>query len=84
VADPHTAVGLEVARRWWESDGERGPILVLATAHPAKFPDVLSRALGSVAKEPDRLRANRLSATRVEEIAADGDALKRALLEAFH
>ena len=41
--DPHTAVGLAAAR-----DRRRGdaPVVVLATAHPAKFPDAVERATG--------------------------------------
>jgi threonine synthase len=39
--DPHTAVGLDVAERL---EGER-PVVTLATAHPAKFPDA-ARAAG--------------------------------------
>lgn len=43
VVCPHTAVGLAAARRL--PTGPR-PVVVLATAHPAKFPDVIDEALG--------------------------------------
>ncbi len=41
-ADPHTAVGIHVAER------HRGlePMITLATAHPAKFPDAVEAACG--------------------------------------
>jgi threonine synthase len=43
LIDPHTAVGVEAARR----HGEPGvPTVTLATAHPAKFPDAVVRATG--------------------------------------
>ena len=42
VIDPHTAIGLAAARR--QPAGE--PIVTLATAHPAKFPDAVERATG--------------------------------------
>ncbi len=40
LVDPHTAVGLGVAR---QTDGDGSKRIVLATAHPAKFPDVVER-----------------------------------------
>ncbi len=51
VIDPHTAVGVHVARS--RARGE--PTLVLATAHPAKFPGVVRRALGREVPLPPRL-----------------------------
>lgn len=44
---PHTAVGLEVAQRM-KQRGELGerPVVVLATAHPGKFGDVVKEATG--------------------------------------
>ncbi len=41
--DPHTAVGLAAARDCRAGDD---PVVVLATAHPAKFPDAVERATG--------------------------------------
>lgn len=43
LLDPHTAVGVKAAREFKE-DGV--PMLTLATAHPAKFPDAVERATG--------------------------------------
>lgn len=45
VADPHTAVGLRAARTL--GLGAERPVVCLATAHPAKFPDAVERATGS-------------------------------------
>jgi threonine synthase len=42
IIDPHTAVGLAAARA---SAGDT-PVVTLATAHPAKFPDAVERASG--------------------------------------
>jgi threonine synthase len=44
LLDPHSAVGVSVARRLAGSID--GPIVCLATAHPAKFPDAIQRATG--------------------------------------
>lgn len=44
LIDPHTAVGVAAARAKPETDGT--PMVVLATAHPAKFPDAVEDASG--------------------------------------
>ncbi|AGF75489.1 threonine synthase [Bartonella vinsonii] len=43
LADPHTAVALKVAR---ENKQPHIPMIVLATAHPAKFSDAIKSACG--------------------------------------
>lgn len=47
LADPHTAVALEVAQRLQDSN----PVLVASTAHWAKFGDNVYRALHNIAPE---------------------------------
>jgi len=44
LVDPHTAVGLGVVERVRSSLW--GPVVTMATAHPAKFPDAVERAVG--------------------------------------
>ena len=44
LVDPHTAVGLGAARAARHDPAV--PMVVLATAHPAKFPDAVERATG--------------------------------------
>jgi threonine synthase len=44
LIDPHTAVGLAAARR--VAAHMPGPLVTLATAHPAKFPQAVERASG--------------------------------------
>jgi threonine synthase len=43
VLDPHTAVGVSVARRLAD---DTAPLVTLATAHPAKFPEAVRDATG--------------------------------------
>jgi threonine synthase len=43
LADPHTAIGLAAAR---EKTPIGVPVIVAATAHPAKFPDAIQKAVG--------------------------------------
>jgi threonine synthase len=44
LADPHTAIGIAAARALRCSGGV--PVVAMATAHPAKFPDAVERATG--------------------------------------
>jgi threonine synthase len=53
LADPHTAVGLHVARSL--GLGAERPVVCLATAHPAKFPDPVEQATGERPALPPRL-----------------------------
>ncbi len=55
LVDPHTAVGLAAARK--EQERGSGPMVVLSTAHPAKFPEAVKRATGRTAEIPERLQA---------------------------
>jgi threonine synthase len=54
LADPHTAVAVAAARA--ESGLDASPMVVLSTAHAAKFPEAVERASGRVPEEPERLR----------------------------
>ena len=53
IADPHTAVALAAAAQ--EHEDTDAPMIVLATAHPAKFPEAVERAIGRRPAIPDRL-----------------------------
>lgn len=52
LIDPHTAVGLAAAQEL-RTEGE--PTVVLATAHPAKFPDAVKQATGITPDLPDSM-----------------------------
>jgi threonine synthase len=51
IIDPHTAVGLHVAKCY----PSETPMIVLATAHPAKFPDAVKKATGLTVPLPRKL-----------------------------
>jgi threonine synthase len=53
LMDPHTAVGVGVARRLRRRD--HVPMVCLGTAHPAKFPDAVEQATGVRPPLPDHL-----------------------------
>ncbi len=52
---PHSAVGMHVARQVQEQ--AEGPVVSLATAHAAKFPEAVARACGKTPEIPERLAA---------------------------
>jgi threonine synthase len=54
VVDPHTAVGVNAARRALARD-PAVPMIVLGTAHPAKFPDAVAKAVGTRPALPPHL-----------------------------
>jgi threonine synthase len=57
IADPHTAVGVLGWEAYRREHPEPAQGLVLATAHPAKFADVVKKAIGTAPPLPDRLAA---------------------------
>ncbi|PPD44445.1 MAG: threonine synthase [Methylocystis sp.] len=56
VLDPHTATGVSAARARLAREPAT-PVIALATAHPAKFPDAIERAIGYRPHLPDSLAA---------------------------
>ncbi|MCG8625979.1 MAG: threonine synthase [Proteobacteria bacterium] len=50
VLDPHSAIGIAAARAVCDDDGDdgdnKGAVIALATAHPAKFPEAVDQAIG--------------------------------------
>ncbi len=53
LLDPHTAIGLHAARA--SGIDPAVPVVTLATAHPAKFPDTVERATGQRPPLPARV-----------------------------
>lgn len=56
VLDPHGAVGYAAASRYAAEEACDDPIVTLATAHPAKFADVVKREVGFEPELPEPLR----------------------------
>lgn len=79
VADPHTAVGLEAVRRYRRAMGDETPAVVLATAHPAKFPATVKQALGFEPDAPERLAVLWNEETRCTPLAPTLEAFKAEL-----
>ena len=73
-ADPHTAVGLAVAEK--EARDPSVPMVVLSTAHPAKFPDAVQAACGVTPQLPEWLGDLSSRPERVTVLAADQAAVE--------
>ena len=56
LIDPHTAVGVHAARLYQTGNPDTGrPLVALACAHPAKFPDAVFKATGQTPPLPAHL-----------------------------
>ncbi len=70
VIDPHTAVAMHAALDLHAADPQT-PLAVLACAHPAKFPDAVSRATGTSPPTHPRLEAVKSLPEHVTTMPAD-------------
>ena len=80
ITDPHTAVGILGWEAYRAAHPEPAQGLVLATAHPAKFADVVKRALGEAPALPDRLAAYLQRPKLSIPMSANYDEFKQFLL----
>ena len=78
VICPHTAVGVKVAREHLEPGV---PMVTLATAHPAKFPDAVQDAIGIRPALPPHMADLFDRPERVSRVENDNEALKSLILE---
>ena len=72
ILDPHTAFGVRAA-------GERPDTVCLATAHPAKFNEIVEPLVGGAVQVPAALEELLELPSSFEEITPDLDALKSVL-----
>jgi threonine synthase len=80
LIDPHTAVavaGAAVAR----PDAAATPLVVVSTAHPAKFPEAVAAAAGVSPSQPAAVRARAGASERIDHLPAEVDAVKRYVRE---
>jgi len=78
IIDPHSAVGLAAARAL-DIDADV-PVVTLATAHPAKFPDAVERASGVRPPLPGRLGNLFDREERYHKLPGDYQAVKAHIL----
>ncbi|MBX2880658.1 MAG: threonine synthase [Granulosicoccus sp.] len=77
IVDPHSAIGVATARRD-QTDGD-GPMVVLATAHPAKFPQAVFDAIGQEALLPARVKHIMRAQEKMESAPADLNVLQNLI-----
>jgi threonine synthase len=80
IACPHTSVGLEALERYRVATGDTKPIITLACAHPAKFPEAVSKALNITSPKEETLEQLLHGETNVKLIEPNVQALKQELL----
>jgi threonine synthase len=73
LLDPHTAVGVAVGN---EVRNPQYPLVCLATAHPAKFGDVVKKATGLDPDLPTALSQLASREKKLVTISADKDLIK--------
>jgi len=76
LLDPHSAVGTRAARALLDERPEV-PVVSLATAHPAKFPDAVERATGIRPALPPHLQGLMTRKERFAVLPNDQSALER-------
>ena len=81
MIDPHSAAGVHAARQLGSGGA---PVVSLATAHPAKFPDAIEQAVGIRPAMPPRLAALASKPERVTELPADAALLTRFIRDRVH
>lgn len=75
---PHSAVGVAVARQHLEPGV---PMVTLSTAHPAKFPDAVEKAVGIRPELPPHMADLFDLPERMTRVENDVDAIKSLILE---
>jgi threonine synthase len=81
VLDPHSAIGVRAGRRLLEKDPAT-PVVALATAHPAKFPDAVAKATGGLRPPlPPHLADLMDRPERMTPVANDQAAVERLIRE---
>ncbi len=80
VLDPHSAVGMAAAEKLSASmDGQ--PVVCLATAHPAKFPDAVRKATGREPERPEAMKGLENLPSRCRILPADVEIIKKYVSE---
>ncbi len=77
LADPHSAVGIAAARA--RPAGQGVPMVAMATAHPAKFPEAMEQATGLRPALPARLADLFARPERLTRVANDLASVRAAV-----
>ena len=85
VLEPHGAVAWSVLETWLSKHPEdrKHPAILLETAHPAKFPGEVKRAVGKAPHTPPSLEGLEEREESFEFLDSEYDRFKKVLLERF-
>ncbi|PWN08113.1 threonine synthase [Rhodohalobacter mucosus] len=78
---PHTATGYLAASAWRKKNGSEKPVVVLGTAHPVKFRDVIEPVTGEPVEVPERLQSCLEGEKQAKELKPEFPDFKKALLK---
>lgn len=81
IIDPHTAVGVAAAKR---NNVDDTPVIITATAHPAKFPEVIKHALDIDIALPESLLRILDKPKQAEKISIEYPDLRAVLANGNH
>jgi len=79
IVDPHTAVGIAAAEKL--AGALKVPIVFLATAHPAKFPEAIAQAIGIAKEIPPKLAGLMIQEERYTVLPNEAGAVRTFILE---
>jgi threonine synthase len=82
LIDPHSAVAVAAARRVGPANPQT-PLVALATAHPAKFPETVLAATGVAVPPSPQVQALQGKPDRYRRLPADLEAVKQVVREAM-
>lgn len=78
---PHTATGYLAAEAYRKENGKREPVVILGTAHPVKFRDVIEPVTGEPVQVPARLQSSLEGKKQAIELKPDFSSFRESLLE---
>jgi len=79
IVDPHTATGVAASLKLGRA--LRGPVVLLATAHPAKFPQAITQAIGIAPEIPPKLAGLMAQEERYTVLPNEAGAVRTFVLE---
>ena len=80
LIDPHTAVAVAGAARVRPGPAA-APLVIISTAHPAKFPEAVNAAAGATPSPPAAVLARADAVERIDRLPADVEAVKHYVRE---
>ena len=82
ILDPHSAVGVVAAKQFQKRESTHtDPLVVMATAHPAKFPEAIKQAIGIDIALPESLQTALTQEKHSIKIAPEYALFKKILLD---